>query len=130
MLLSDASTAVNALNATVSAAGIATGIENATASTVESARETQSERERDGTAIGTATGNATATVTVSAVIGTDETKRIAIEKAGRTARITFERCSQQKNAVNLPVRDIALLPLPMRHSGSEEGSVVKMTYVT
>lgn len=124
--LSDASTAVSALNVTANAAGTATGIENATASTVQSAREIQSEKERDVTAIATATGNATATVvTVSAVIDTDETKRIAIGRAGRSAKAAVELFSPWKTAFSLLVRDIAQLPLPMRHLGSEEDSVTK-----
>jgi hypothetical protein len=96
---------------------------------VQSARETQSARGRDVTATGTATGNATATVIVSAVIGTDETKRIAIGRAGRSARTVVELCSPWKSAVSLLVRDIARQPLPMRHSGSEEGLATR-TYVT
>ena len=123
---SDASTAVTALSETASAAGIATGTESGTESTVESAKETRNETERDGTAIGNVTGNETGTGTVSAVIGTDETKRIAIGRAGKTARLAVGRCSPRKTAA---VRDIVLPPLPTRHLGSE-GGLVMMTYVS
>ena len=127
---SDVSTAVTALNVIASAAGIVTGTVNATESTVESARETRSAIERDETAIGTATGNViVGIVTVSAVTGTDETKRIVIERVGRTARRVVARYSPRKTAASLLVRDIALPHLLMIHSGNEEGSV-KMTYVT
>ena len=126
---SDASTAVTALNVNAaSAVGIAMGTVNATESTAESARETRSGRERDGTVIVTAIGNVIATATVSAVIGTDETKRIAIERAGKNARPVVERYSPWKTAASLLVRDIALRPLPTTHSGNEEG-LVKMRYV-
>lgn len=125
--LSDASIVVTALSETASAAGTATGTENGTGNTVESAKETRSEKGRDGTAIEIATGNETASATVvSVVIGTDGTKRIAIGRAGKTARSAVGQCSSRKTAA---VRVIVLPRLPMRHLGSEEGSVTK-TYVS
>lgn len=127
---SDASTAATALSESASAVGTATGIANGTGSTVESARGTRSETGSAGTAIAIATGNETATATVTAVIATDETKRIAIGRAaGRSARSVVERCSPRRTAGSLLVRDIVLPRLPMRRSGSEEDSA-RMTYVS
>src|SRR6266702_1044738 len=80
-------------------------------------------------AIENASGNETATATVSAVIDTEETKRTAIGRAGKTVRSAVEQCSPRKTVVSLFVRDIALPPLPRRHLGSEEGPVT-MTYVS
>jgi hypothetical protein len=67
-----------------------------------------------------ATGNETVNVTANEVTGTDGKKRIAIERAGRTAKSAVGRYSLPRTAVNLLGQVIALLPLLRRHSGSEE----------
>ena len=124
-----ASTAGIAQSENASVAGTATETENGTENIAESVKETRNETERGETAIENATENAIAIGTVSAVIGTDERRRIVIVRAGKSARSAFEPFSPRKTATRLLVRDIALLPLQMTHSGSDE-DLVKMTYVS
>jgi len=80
--LNDGSTAVIVLSASANVDETAMEIVSGTGNTV-SATETLNGTETDASVSGNATGNETATETAKGVIGTDGTKRIAIEKAGR-----------------------------------------------
>lgn len=114
-------------------------IETASANVAETVMETESGTENtasaneilNGTetdATGIATGTETAIVTVNEVTGTDGTKRIAIERAGRTARSVVGLLSPPRIGVNLLDRVIVLLLLPRTHWASEEDPPT-MTYV-
>jgi hypothetical protein len=114
-------------------------IETATVNVAETVMETESGTENtasaneilNGTetdAIGIAIGTETAIVTVNEVTDTDGTKRIVIERAGRTATSVVGLLSPPRIGVNLLDRVIVLLLLPRKHWASEEDPPT-MTYV-
>jgi len=115
-------------NANANAAETAMETESGTGST-ESASGILNGIETDVSATASVTGNESGTVTVNEVTGTDGTKRIAIERAGRTAMSAVGLCSLRRTAANLRGRDIVLLRQPRTHSGSEEDPPTMM-YVT
>ena len=127
MLRSGGNIVASVLSENANVAEIVMVTENGTGNTA-SANEILNGTETDVTTIGTATGNESAIVTANEVIGTDGTKRIAIERAGRTATSAVGLFSPPRIGVNLLDRVIVPLPLPRTPSASEE-DLPTMTYV-
>jgi hypothetical protein len=128
ILQSDVSIVASVLNASANVAGTVTETESGTGSTVN-ASETLNENETDATVSGTEIRIATATETANGVTGIDGTKRIAIEKAGRSVTSVVELFSLLRTVVSLLDRDIVPQPLLRTSSGSEE-DLPMMTYVS
>jgi hypothetical protein len=118
-LRSDGSIVVSVLieTVTVNVAETVMETESGTENTA-SANEILNETETDAT--GTETGTETVIVTVNEVTGTGGMKRIAIERAGRTATSVVGLLSPPMIGVNLLDRVIVLLLLLRTHWASEE----------
>jgi hypothetical protein len=128
ILRNDVSTVASVLSANANAAGTVMETESGTGSTV-SASGTLNENETDATVSGTEIRNGIATETANGVTGIDGTKKIAIEKAGRTVTSVVELFSPLRTVLSLLDRVIVPQP-PLRTSSGSEEDLSMMTYVS
>ena len=127
----DASIAASVLSVSANVAETVMETESGTGSTV-SANGTLIEIETDAIArSGTEIGNETATETANEVTGIDGTKRIAIEKAGRTVKLTLEvgLFSPLRTVVS-PLGQVIVRQRPLRTSWGSEEDLLMMTCVS
>ena len=126
-LRSDESIVVSVLNGTATA-NVAETVMETESGTENTANENENLNETETDATATTTGIVTAIVTVNEVTGTAGTKRIVIERAGRSAMSVVGLLSPPRIGVNLLDRVTVLLLLPRTHWASEEDPTT-MTYV-
>jgi hypothetical protein len=130
MLLNDASIAASVLSASANVAETVMETESGTGSTV-SANGTLNEIEKDATESGTEIGNGIATETANEVTGIDGTKRIEIEKAGRTAKLTLGvGLFPPLRTVVSPLGQVIVRQPPLRTSWGSEEDLLMMTCVS
>jgi hypothetical protein len=124
ILPNDASIVASVQSASANVAETVMETESGTGSTV-SANGTLNEIETDATVSGTEIGNGIATETANEVTGIDGTKRIAIEKAGRTASVV-ELLSPLRTVVS-PLGRVIVRQPPLRTSWGSEEDLQMMT---